>query len=337
MSATISSKEKNKLPDWAVSTANQIEDLGFTDWSFNWDEPVPTDEVRIQVRNEKNVGQVGEVLVYAEAMRRGDKFPPVVYTRDGTRIDGNTRLRAAQKLGWPTFPAFVINQDIKDADAFTQERFFALGGAFNSGGPKPLSRAEMTELVKRLARNPEHWTADKVAQHLHVKRGTVSAVFAEIRAEQRATALGVKLNGAVCPSAKTQLGGKSEKLSDDVFREVAQLTQAAALSTTDLSDLLKRVTTITTGDKERLNVIAAEREVRKPQIEGFAAGGRKKPLPSAGIRQAAERIAQFRADDVQALVDGNPSTRESYLDTLVKAESVLSRLIDAQRQINGKE
>lgn len=337
MTATISSKEKNKLPDWAVSTANQIEDLGFTDWSFNWDQPVPAEEVRIQVRNEKNVGQAGEVLVYAEAMRRGDKFPPVVYTRDGTRIDGNTRLRAAQKLGWPTFPAFVINQDIKDADEFTQERFFALGGAFNSGGPKPLSRAEMTSLVKRLARNPEHWTTDKVAQHLHIKRGTVQAVFAEIRAEQRAAALGVKLNGAVCPSAKTQLGGKSEKLSDDVFREVAQLTQAAALSTSDLSDLLKRVTTVTSGDVERLNLVATEREIRKPQIEGFAAGGRKKPLPAAGIRKAAERIAEFRADDAQALVDGNPSTRDGYLDVLVKAESVLSRLIEAQRQINGQE
>ena len=335
MSATIAANELTKLPDWAISTANQIEALGFKKWSFVWDHPVPDDVKRVQIRDEKNVGQTSEVALYAEAMKRGDKFPPAVWTQDQRMVDGNTRTRAAKKLGWPSFPSFIIHEDFEGAETFTQERYYALGAAFNTGGPKPITRLEMTRLIRILAADPENWTTDKVAEHLHVKRGMVQNVFSELRAEQRAKELGVKLNGAVCPSAKTQLGGKSDKLSDPVFRSVAQLAQDASLSTGDLGDLLRRVSAITTGDEDRLALIATERDVRDPQITNWLAGGKKKPLPSSGIRSAADKLVQHESTDVQALVDGNPNTRVGYLELLDKALVVLTRVVAAQRQING--
>jgi hypothetical protein len=46
-------------------------------------------------------------------------------------------------------------------------------------------------------------------------------------------------------------------------------------------------------------------------------------LPSGGIRKAAERIAEFRADDVQGLVDGNPATRVSFSRAMVRLRGVL--------------
>src|SRR5258708_32944699 len=96
VASNLTPKDRDKLPDWAKSTASKIEDLGFR-WEFNWEYPVPDlDTVqRVQIRDEAHIGQASEVRLYAEAMKRGDKFPPGVVTQDGRIVDFNTRARAA--------------------------------------------------------------------------------------------------------------------------------------------------------------------------------------------------------------------------------------------------
>ena len=335
MAATISNKEKDKLPDWALSTVNQVEDLGFSRWAFDPLYPVlnPDDMQRVQIRDEGHVGQRSEVLKYAEAMKRGDKFPPGVVTKDGRIVDFNTRAKAAYKLGWPTFPVIVIQEDYDGADAFTTERFHILGAAFNTGGPKPLTRKELSDQIRRAAADSENWDTNKLSKHLHVKRTIIQGVFAEFRAEKRAEALGISFNGSVNPSTKAMFGQRSEKLADEPFREAVRLTQDAGLTGEEASNLVKAVIAITTGDADRLTYIANERTARDQQIASFVGGGKRKPALSSMVRPKVEFILQF-ADAIDSLVDHNPNTREEYLELIDKAETVLSRLVVAQRRAN---
>ena len=335
MAATITSKEKDKLPDWAISTVNQVEKLGFFKWVFDPLYPVlnPDDMQRVQIRDEGHVGQRSEVLKYAEAMKRGDKFPPGVLTLDKRIIDFNTRARAAYKLGWPTFPAIIIQEDYDGADAFTVERFHILGAAFNTGGPKPLTRTELSDQIRRAAVDSDNWDTNKLSEHLHVKRNVVQNVFAQFRAETRATQLGVSFNGSVNDSTRAMLGQRSDKLADDPFREIVRLTQDAGLTGAEAGNLVKQVTGISTGDADRMALITAERAARAQQITRFQSGGKKRPPLSTRVRTYAEFFVEHE-DDPDELIDSNPNTREEYLTLIDKAETVLSRLVVAQRRIN---
>jgi hypothetical protein len=320
------------LPVWAMSTKNQIEALGFK-WKFDWEYPVPSPETtrRVQIRDETHVGQKSEVSQYAEAMKRGDKFPPGVVTKDGRIVDFNTRSRAAHKLGWPTFPVFIIQEDFEGADELTRQRFRLLGAAFNTGGPKSLTRAELSDIIRDVAASPGDWDTNKVSEHLHVPRGTVNAIFAQYRAEKRAELLGVSFNGTVTSSARATLGQRSEKLADKPFREITKLVQEAGMSTSDVADLCKRVIDVTTGDEDRLTLIQAEREARDQQIAGYKASGKRRPPLSSRVRTYAEFFVSHK-DKVSELVDTNPNTRGDFLAMINEAHMVLSHLVTAQRE-----
>lgn len=338
MASTITNKEKNKLPDWALSTMNQIEDLGFFNWVYDWEYPVPTGDTiqRVQIRDQKNVGPASVVALYAEAMKRGDKFPPGVVTLDGRIVDFNTRARAAAKLGHTTFPVFIIQENYDGADSFTQERFHMLGTAFNSGGPVPLTRPELSAQLRMAAANSDQWDTDAVAKHVHVKRGTVQGIFAEFRAEKRAEKLGVPFNGSVSSTTRAMLGQKSEKLADEPFKQIARLAQDAGMITKDLAGLCKRVVEITTGDTDRLALIATERADREQQIAGFRASGKRRPPLSSRMRTDAKFVISHR-NEVNELVDTNPNTRVDYLELISDAAGVWSQLVAAQRAANDME
>jgi hypothetical protein len=338
MSATINNREKAKLPDWAISTMNQIEDLGFTNWIFDWEYPLPDIDLakRLQIRDETHVGQQKEVNLYAEAMKRGDKFPPGVVTLDNRIVDFNTRLRAVLKLNWPHFPVFIIQENFEEADPFTQDRLMMLGGAFNSGGPKSLTRQELTKLVARAAKHPDQWDTARIGHHLHVPRNLVANVFAQFRAEDRAEKLGVPFNGSVNASTRAKLGQRSDKLADEPFREITRLAQQAGLTTSEVSELCGRVVDVTTGDPDRLAVIANERQAREPQIARFTAGGKRRPPLAARVRSAADFLAEH-SDHIDQLVDANPNTRAEFLRSIEAAADVLVRLISAQRDVNSQE
>jgi hypothetical protein len=336
VASTITPKDREKLPDWAKSTAHQIEDLGFR-WEFDWEYPVPDPGTvqRVQIRDETHVGQVSEVRKYAEAMKRGDKFPPGVVTKDGRIVDFNTRARAAERLGWPTFPAFILDVSFSTADSFSRQRLRMLGAAFNTGGPKPLTRAELTDIVREAAANPAEWDTDKVSQHLSVTRGTVAGIFAQFRAEKRAEQLGVKFNGAVPPSNRALLGQRSDKLADEPFKEITRLAQDAGLSSGDLRDLCNRTVAVTTGDADRLKLIADERVARESQITTFRAAGKRRPPLSSRVHTYVDFITGYDGN-VADLIDGNPSTREDYIRKIDTAINVLTTLLRAQREASAE-
>ncbi|MFZ0230470.1 MAG: hypothetical protein WAL41_26800, partial [Mycobacterium sp.] len=108
-------KDKSALPDYEKSTADRIENLGFK-WEFEYKYPIqaPDTVQRVQIRKDQHAPPA-EVTRYAQAMKRGDQFPPGVVTKDGRYVDFNSRAMAAHKLGWLDFPAFILNVRVDSA------------------------------------------------------------------------------------------------------------------------------------------------------------------------------------------------------------------------------
>ena len=277
MPASPTIKNRDQLPEWAKPVADQIVSLGFT-WEFDYQYPVADAYTtqRVQIRDEGHIGQKSEVSKYAEAMKRGAQFPPGVVTKDGRYVDFNTRARAANKLGWLHYPVFIINIDFGKATANDQNRARLLGASFNTKGPKPLTREEQAELIKPFAGSKD-WKAEKLAEHLGVTPATVNNVFAQVRAEQEASRLGVPFNGTVSPTVRAALGGKRDKLTDPLFREVTRLTQDAGLGQRDVNELYKQVQETLGSEEDKLEVISSWRTERGPQIAHYKASG--KPVP----------------------------------------------------------
>lgn len=327
---------KNKdqlLPDWAKSTARQVEDLSFA-WEFDWEYPVPEHLEREQVRDEPHNAPAGEVTRYAEAMRRGDRFPPAVVTRDGKIVDGNTRINAARKNKFPTFPVLVIDVDTRNATEDELARVAILGAAANSKGPKPLTREEKTRAIRKVA--GLDWKPERVAQHLGTTRATVHSIFAQFRAEERAVRLGVPFNGSVSASHRAMLGAKSDKLTDRPFRELARLAQDSGLTTTELSDLCKQVEAVQESDDEKIAIIESERAERGEQIKRYKASGKSRPPLSSELRKRLKFIIDHQADPA-ALADYNPGTAAEYLRQLETAAGVLRAVTEIQHEAIQKE
>lgn len=333
-------KDQQHLPDYAKPTAVRIERLGFK-WEFDYEYPIPDPDKtqRLQVRDVKHIASTSDVNVYAAAMKRGDKFPPGVVTRDGRFVDFNTRAKAAHKLSWPHFPVFILNVDYGNATESERDRLQLLGASFNTTHGKRLDRNELAMNIRYVAGNPD-WTAERVATLLGITHGTVKVIFAQFKAEKRAKDLGVSFNGSVTASNRTMLGQRSEKLTDRPFREIAKLAQDAGLTGPELSDLCNRVQKVTGSDDEKVAVVDAEREARGAQIAHFTATGRKKPPLTSELIKRTRYIEGLAGKlnelaELNELVDHNPDTAQSYLDSVETAARILSAIVEAQRDAMG--
>lgn len=324
-------KDKSDLPDYAKSTADRIEALGFK-WEFDYKYPIqaPDTVQRVQIRDTAHEAPAAEVTRYAAAMKRGDQFPPGVVTRDGRYVDFNSRAKAAYKLGWPDFPAFILNVRFDGASDSERERLYLLGAAFNTTAGKRLDRKEVADIIRKVAGNPD-WTVPQVAKLLGLTEGTVKSVFAQFRAEERAERLGVHFNGSITESNKAMLGQRSEKLTDRPFVEIAKLTHEAGLTSEELRDLCNRVQDEAGSEAAKVAIIQAERAAREAQIAHFKATAKKRPPESVNLRKRLGWITGFNAK-VADLLDYNPATAAEYLKQVEEASALLQQLAEQQRK-----
>ena len=77
---------------------------------YEYDPAVPVDSIKFvesaQVRREEAGAYKEQVEEYAEQMRNGAVFPPIVLLGNNILTDGNTRIKAHKKLRRTTIPAF---------------------------------------------------------------------------------------------------------------------------------------------------------------------------------------------------------------------------------------
>jgi hypothetical protein len=323
---------RQNLPDYAKPTADKIEKLGFK-WEFDYEFPVPDPDKtqRLQIRDAAHLAPARDVTSYAEAMKRGDRFPPGVVTRDGRFVDFNTRARAAHKLHWPTFAAFILNVDYSRATEAERDRLQLLGASFNTTHGNRLTRAEITANVRAVAASGGDFTPERVAGLLGISGSRTASIFAVFKAEQRADRLGVPFNGSVTESNRAKLGQKSAKFTDRPWREITRLAQDAGLTSTELADLCDRVQAVTDGEDAQVAVVQAERTARDTQIANFTATGKKRPPASSELRARLGFICGY-AGRAGELVEYNPDAAADFLRQVEEAAGILREVATAQAE-----
>jgi hypothetical protein len=312
-----------ELPPYAQENVMRTRTFGFG-WSFVEQHRLADASRRIQVRTIAQLAPPHETSKYEQDMRRGDQFPPVIVTADGYLIDGHTRTEAARKIGWKTFPAIRLDVKVEGAPASVRNQLIALGAAFNATHGRRMSTANFAAIIDTIA--VEDDTPKDVARRLHIAESTANTLLNAAKAKQRATRLGVKLNGKLTNSHLKLFGGKSLQFTDPVFSAFIQLAQDAHLTINATTDLAKRLANTGT-ERERLNIINDERDGYRSVIEG----GNANPTKAARLRQSLGYLNG--QEDPDQLAELDPHASRVHIEALRDAAMRLALVLDAQERV----
>jgi hypothetical protein len=327
MAAAATITDHNKLPDEARTTANLIKRLGFN-WELDLRYPTPDpSSKRVQIRDEKHYSPTAEVSKYAAAMARGDKFAPIVVTRDGYLLDGNTRSEAARRNKYPDITAFVLDRDWEGAPEQVKRRMHLLGAGFNIRNGRGIDRKEQMDAVLAVGTGTDY-DAARIAALLGVSAGFVNGVLSEQKARERAQRLDIHVNGSVPSSQLRRLG--QAPLNDEPFKVMLKLTQDAGLSVGEINELIKKVRDAG-SDSAALELLTQVREDRKDQIAEYSAVGKSRPAHSSQLRQRLGFVLGFE-DNPSALVELNPTLVDTQRDILTRTITVLTNALALQEE-----
>ena len=259
-------------PPWAQETVLELVRLGWEEnsaWRFLEEVDIPDRNHRHQVRNEADLAPIEDVNLYAENMRQGDRFPPLVITSDGYLIDGNTRAEAAMKLTpkgkRAIFPAVVLEAAYEGATQATLDRFTIIGVASNNKHGKKMKAKDVEAAIRGLMRDGVSQT--DVARMLHVHANTVKNVHNAGLAAARLQKLGIDPT----PLSRTTLAEMQTKggvMMDAPFREIGDLAIRGGLKTAEVSDMIREVNDVK-SETSQMRILDGVRESRTLQVSGI--------------------------------------------------------------------
>jgi hypothetical protein len=314
---------KEDLPPYAQASVQRIEEFGFG-WRFFADHKLGDITNRVQVRDTDKLAPPAEVSKYAQAMKRGDQFPPAILTGDGVLVDGSTRTEAVNKNNWRTFPAFELDVLYHKAPDSVKRQLKYLGSGFNLTHGRGMNTANLMRIVDDLALDDD--TPQDLARRLHIPNSTANTLLNASKARKRAERLGIVLNDNLTNSHLRLFGAKSPLYTDPVFASFILLAQDARLSITATTDLARRLAASGT-ENERLEVLAEERSGYRDIISG----GATSPSRAAQLRRSLGFL--IGQDDADTLAELSPEASETHVKTLIAAADRLNKVIAAQQRV----
>lgn len=264
-----------------------------------------------------------QVLIYAEQMRNGDKFPPIVVfqSSNGSHIvmDGNHRVGSADLADITEFPAYVVKDPSPaEIQSFTYEA--------NTKHGKP------TSLDDRLSQGIHLMEQDvplkEAARRLGITPGTLSTRWDMVQADKRFRSIGIRKFDALNGTAKRKLDAIH---SDPVLRAAAELVLEARLSSDDIARLVKDVNAIRAGEREQIRFIAAQREARQTVIKATAGGRIPVPASVSNLSRVTTTISRVNVKTVAADIKRLPADAQSAQQAAVS--TAVTKLMDLLRAI----
>jgi hypothetical protein len=326
------------LPGNAQLTAAKMTLLAFRErtWHYNPNYPLADAQFQVQVRDGSEVAPPKEVARYAEMMKpyltKRDQLtmPPVVVTADGYVVDGNTRIAAARKLEWLTFPAFVLNDRYEGAPTSLIDRLIMLGTMLNMTHGRGLSRERQEQLILQVSKDGD--SPEEISRKLQISRNIVLSTLKARDATERLMELGVDMRVPhITKTHLAALGSKSASFNNEVYRNLAVLIRDTAMSTPEQGAFMKKVLGLG-SDQDKLAAIEAESTSRN----AGPVTGRGKPPRSAQLRQHLGFVLKY-AGDPGELVEST-GDRTACLDQSAMIRDTLAVLYDilaAQERLNG--
>lgn len=303
-----------------------FEKLGFTIGPVVAEYDLDAITERVQIRDAKHVAPTARVKEYAERMKV-EQTPPILVTRDGYLVDGNTRIKAARKNGRKHLPAVVIDIDYHGGDARTLARLEALAAKANRHG-EPLDKTEKREAVRELVR--DGWANDVISMFVGVVTSVIGQIKDEIAAEDKFARVNFVPNGKVREASLRALG-KAADLNDEPFLLLTQLTGDAGLNTPEIRSLAKKVREAG-SDTAAISLLNEERKLRQAQIEEKALTGYGKPPMSRQLRQHLGFVNKH-GQDGDKLVERNPDYMDAHIEAIKTSMDVLASTLSKQEAL----
>ena len=320
------------LPPSAQLTAQRMALVGFPErsWTYNPNHDLADMTRVLQVRNLKGTARKTKVDQYAGIMKpytmlRDElTMPPVVFTADNMLLDGNTRTRAAEKLGWLTFPAFTLNFSYDNQAQAILDQFLELAAILNLTHGDNLDRPNTENIIARLLKDDT--SATDLARRLGVSKTTIQNVQYARLARLRAERLGVAFEADhVSRTHLSNLGRLDDRFTDDVYEALVNLTVKGKLGTTDQMAVIRQVNA-ETPVPGKLALIEAELTGR----DGIVHGRAIKPSPAAQLRQA---LGKVNAGDPGDQVESNPLNWRAHKGAARQAIDRLEKMLNLQYQL----
>src|SRR5208282_389398 len=200
-------KKISSLPPQAQLTALRLAAAGYPEgtWVYSPNHDLADPGMGIQVRGDADRAPRHKVSQYADAMKdytlKRDQllFPPGVFTSDDYLVDGWTRTEAARRLGWMTFPAFVLLDSYQGADEARLDKFALTAGALNLGHGNNLSTGDTERLILNVSKGMDlsaPGAPAEIAKRLGISRTWVGNLLNARTASELAVSLGIDLSGA---------------------------------------------------------------------------------------------------------------------------------------------
>lgn len=305
------------------------------DWTYEADHPLPEAGKRKQIRDEKHNAPVKEVKRIRAALAAGRRVPPVVITRDGYYVDGNTRGAAYEKAEVKRAHAVVLAVDYEKASPEQQRKLKGLGAALNIVHGNRLTPDEVREAVLTLAEDPTlaHYPS-RIAELLGESKADVARVLKLERGRTFIRSHGHTVNGNMTAGVLNVFAARFSDWHTEPAVKITDIALTADLSAAELTDLARKVEA-TTSDSEAMTVLTEAEAELQDRVRRVAFHGKGKPTIAGKLRRALGNVTRF-TEEIDRAVDDDPSSARGYFDDLNNAIDGLTRLRDAQAQKNAQ-
>lgn len=276
----------------------------------------PDSQSRLRDADEKLVGE------YAEKMKRGAIFPPLILWKDGYDgyglVDGNSRAEAKKKRGLTETDAYLV--EIEDSNEAVY-----VSAIFNATHGQRLTKEEVKHAVIAAGLMTNKRTNDRLAQDYGITPGTVTKIQKVHTTTNELVKLGVN------PSQLTESAIYTlSKLGDTaVKRDLATLVIDTDLAQGEVGALVKDIQT-KTSEADRLKVISDARTARQAHIEAKRTGRvvDRQPLHQASMvfGQLAKLIESF--PDPEQWVPVDATRRQETLPRIKQIHDFLGQVCE---------
>ena len=313
-------QENRYAPYEAKMDANNI--------AYHYVASVPLEEIARHAETQARLRIAGTSTIntYAEKMRQGELFPPVILWEDGrdgyTLLDGNTRVAALHKLGRSHTDAYIVSGLEGDNEAIY------VSSLFNTINGVSLSKEEILRAVQAGKALSNPYSDARLAKDLGIPASRISRITAVERFNERAGQLGLATE--LPEDTKIAL---APIVDDSVLRDLHTLALDADLKGKDIRPIVKDVST-KGSEAERLKVVADERKGLEPTITSVAAGRTTTAPPSKDSLMAFGRLHALmtKFPDVHQFVPVRPDTRDEWYPKLQSINVFVGQLVTAYEE-----
>lgn len=282
---------------------------------------IRTDD-RVQSRIDKNSAPKFMVERYANQMGEYT-FPPVIVTRDGVTVDGNTRNKARELRNERYCPALVIPIDWDTADEATQQKVLLLSELVNNMNGLPLFDEERSKMVTTMVAMGA--SDQEISTKVGVSIKDVRELRDQYRASQRLKELGVDPSGFSPRTLRAFGKQKVHSLDDASYQGVAELTRDAGMKANEVKALASSLGESGSNEMRRER-LARERQAREPQITALQQG-QTIGMFARRLHQSLQFLLQH---PIEAFIERNPEKIDDYLEAIEAAQNRLREIAALQ-------